>query len=323
MKPQTRFKKGHSKKIIVVKDSTLREGTDVPCVNFNIHQKLKIATLLNQAQVPEMEIVAPGKVSMDLKFARRLKEQRLAIKTSGLVFAHSPRWREEIKEAARLLDRFDLLMPVSPRRKPYDPDAKINQLLEALDFSLQRLPEVGVGFPHATQVESDFLVEIGMKSVERGARRITVYDTNGISDPFSLHRLIKRLKKKLRVPLFFHGHNDLGMATANSLAAVDAGADGLDATVNGLGDRAGNASLEQIVLNLYLKGLDTGIPLQHLKSLSKAVQRESGVEVSKLAPVVGSFIFHHKSLGHLKSPDLFEAFDPKLVGSSRVVRQPH
>jgi homocitrate synthase NifV len=132
---------------------------------------------------------------------------------------------------------------------------------------------------------------------------------------------VKRLKEKLDIPLFFHGHNDLGLATANSLAAVFAGADGLDVTMNGLGDRAGNASLEQVVLNLHLKGFETGIILKDLKLLSESVEEASGIPVSKLAPVVGKHIFVHKSPGHLESPDLFEAFDPQLVGSKRELNK--
>jgi methanogen homocitrate synthase len=107
------------------------------------------------------------------------------------------------------------------------------------------------------------------------------------------------------------------MATANSLAAVYAGAEGLDVTMNGLGDRAGNASLEQVVLSLHLKGFETGIILKDLKSLSESVEKASGLRVSELAPVVGKNIFVHKSSGHLDSPDLFEAFNPQLVGSKR------
>lgn len=301
----------------MIKDSTLREGEDVFGVNFKINQKLKIARLLSQAQVPEIEVVAPAKVSKDLKFARRLKEERLTIRTSGLVYAYSPRYQEEIEEISRHLDRCDLLMPVSPKRKPYDRNTKINHLLKALTFSLQHLPEVGVGFPHSTQVKNDFLMEMGLESVKKGANRVTIYDTNGISDPFAVYSLIKQLKKVLRIPLFFHGHNDLGLATANSLAAVYAGTDGLDVTINGVGDRAGNASLEQVVLCLYLKGFKTNVILQDLRRLSQMVEKESGVRVSKLAPVVGKHIFVHKSPGHLESPDLFEAFDPRLVGFKR------
>lgn len=301
----------------IIRDSTLREGEDVVGVNFPLEKKLKIAQYLDKAQVPEIEVVAPGKVFEDLEFVKRLKEKQLQIRTSGLVYAYNPRCQEEIEEMSRSLDRFDLLMPVSPKRKPYDRNGKIKHLLKALAFSLQYLPDVGVGFPHSTQTEITFLLEIGLESVKKGAKRVTLYDTNGIFDPFTVYDLIKQLKKGLRVPLFFHGHNDLGLATANSLAAVYAGADGLDVTINGLGDRAGNASLEQVVLNLYVKGFDTGIVLRDLKKLSKTIEEESGIKVSKLAPVVGKKIFIHKSPSHLENPELFEAFDPELVGSKR------
>jgi homocitrate synthase NifV len=311
------IRKSKADKKTIIRDSTLREGEDVVGVNFPLEKKLKIAQYLDKAQVPEIEVVAPGKVFKDLEFVKRLKEDGLQIITSGLVYAYNPRCREEIEEMSRSLDRFDLLMPVSPKRKPYDRNGKIKHLLKALAFSLQYLPDVGVGFPHSTQTEITFLLEISLESMKRGAKRITIYDTNGIFDPFTVYDLIKQLKKGLRVPLFFHGHNDLGLATANSLAAVYAGASGLDVTVNGLGDRAGNASLEQVVLNLYIKGLDTGIVLRDLRKLSKTIEEESGIKVFKLAPVVGEKIFIHKSPSHLENPELFEAFDPELVGSKR------
>jgi len=301
----------------IVRDSTLREGEDVLGVNFSLAKKFKIAKLLDQAQIPELEVVAPGKVFKDLEFAKRLNEEGLRIRTSGLVYAYNPRCQEEIVELSRYLNRFDLLMPVSIKRKPYDRNAKINHLLKTLTFSLQHLPDVGVGFPHSTQSDIDFLLEISLESVKRGAKRITVYDTNGSSDPFSIYDLVKQVKRGINVPVFFHGHNDLGMATANSLAAVYAGANGLDVTINGFGDRAGNASLEQVVLNLYIRGFDTGIVLRDLKKLSKTVEEESGIKVSKLAPVVGEKIFIHKSPGHLENPELFEAFDPELISSKR------
>ena len=306
---------------ITIKDSTLREGLDVPDVNLTIEQKLKIVRLLDQAKVSEIEVVAPGKVFEDLKFVKRLKEENLSIRTSGLIYVDNPQSRLEIEEASRYLNRFDLLMPVSPKRKPYDKNVKIRQLLEGLTFSLDHLTEVGVGFPHSTQTEINFLMQIAGESINSGTKRITIYDTNGNSDPFEIYGLVKRLKKDLDIPLFFHGHNDLGLATANSLAAVYAGVDGLDVTINGLGDRAGNASLEQVASNLHLKGFDTGIPLQNLRPLSKVVEEESGLRVSKLAPVVGDYIFIHKSPGHLECPELFEAFDPQLIGSKRELNK--
>ncbi|HJX34323.1 MAG TPA: LeuA family protein, partial [Desulfatiglandales bacterium] len=284
-----------SRKKVIIKDSTLREGLDTPTVSFTMKQRLKIAFLLNKAKVQEIELAAPGNFLKDLEFARALKDQRLKIRTSGLIYAHSPLLREEIREGGNCLDRFDILMPVSLKRRPYDKKSKIKLLLDALDYSLSHHADVGVGFPHSTQVDARFLAEIGKKAVKNGAKRITVYDTSGRSDPFEIHALIKRLKKGLDVPLFFHGHNDLGLATANSISAVYAGADGLDLTVNGLGDRAGNASLEQVALGLHLKGLNTGIILKNLKLMSETLAEMSNIPLSKLAPVVGDFVFFHKS----------------------------
>jgi len=305
------------RKKIIVRDSTLREGLDTPSVNFSLEQKLMIARLLDKAGIPEIEIAAPGNFLDDLEFAQALAKERLNVKPSGLIYAYNPSCREEIRMASGLLRRFDILMPLSPRRKPYDYGTKTKLLLETLEYALSRNTHIGVGFPHATQVESDILLEIGKKAANKGAERITVYDTNGSSDPFYIHDLIRNLIKDLDVPVFFHGHNDLGLAAANSLAAVYAGAEGLDLTVNGLGDRAGNSSLEQVAVALYLKGFETGISLKDLMLLSKTVEIESGIPMSKLAPVAGEFVFSHKSPSHIEYPELFEAFDPGLIGNDR------
>jgi homocitrate synthase NifV len=306
-----------SSKEIIIKDSTLREGLDVPNVSFSPEQKLKIAKLLDKANVPEIEVVAPSRVLEDLEFVKRLREEGLKLRTSGLIYSYDPGCREEIEEASRYLNRFDLLMPVSFRRKPQDRDAKMKLLLDSLAYSLNYHSEVGAGFPHSIQTEFEFLLEISKEAANVGANRITIYDTNGGSDPFTVYELIKQLKKVLEVSIFFHGHNDLGLATANSLAAVFAGADGLDVTVNGLGDRAGNASLEQVVLSLHLKGFNTRVEIGDLRLLSRSVEEESGVSLSKLTPIVGEYIFSHKSPSHLENPGLFEAFDPEIVNSYR------
>lgn len=309
----------NSSKRVTLKDSTLREGLDTPGVSFSAEQKLTIAKALDQAGVPEIEIVAPSRVMQDVQFASILKAENLRVKTSGLVYAYHPRWQTDVEAAAASLDRFDILMPVSPKRKPFGRNEKVALLAEVLDFTAAVHPDVGVGFPHSTQVEVEFLVEIAGLAVEKGAKRITIYDTNGGSDPFAVRDLIGRLRKTLSVFLLFHGHNDLGLAVANSLAAVYAGADGLDVTVNGLGDRAGNASLEQVAMALHVKGFQTGIALENLTRLSKTVEEESGVEVSKLAPVVGEYVLSHISASHLEVPEQFEAFDPQLIGGQRKV----
>lgn len=306
-------------KSVVIRDSTLREGLDTPGVAFSLEQKVKIARLLDRANVPEIEIAAPSNVLGDLELAEKLNDEGLQIKTSGLIYSYNPRCREEIEEASKSLDRIDILIPVTPKRKPYDSKDKRTLFVEVLQHALRFHSDVGVGFPHSSVVEPEFLLEIGHDAVHNGAERITVYDTNGSSDPFEVYDLIKGLRKELSVSLFFHGHNDLGLASANALSAIHAGADGLDVTINGLGDRAGNASLEQVVLGLHLKGIETGVILKDLPGLSKTVEEASGIDVSKLAPVVGKYVFSHKSPSHLENPESFEAFDPRLVGCDRLL----
>ena len=304
-------------KSVVIRDSTLREGLDTPGVAFSLEQKVKIARLLDKANVPEIEIAAPSNVLGDLELAKKLDDEGLQIKTSGLIYSYNPRSREEIKEASKSLDRIDILMPLSPKRKPHDSKEKRMLLAKVLEDALRFHSDVGAGFPHSSVVEPEFLLEIGHDAVQHGAGRITIYDTNGSSDPFEVYDPIKGLKKELSVSLFFHGHNDLGLASANALSAIHAGADGLDVTINGLGDRAGNASLEQVVLALHLRGIETGVVLKDVPRMSKIVEEASGIDLSKLAPVVGEYVFCHESPSHLENPELFEAFDPKLIGSHR------
>jgi isopropylmalate/homocitrate/citramalate synthase len=304
---------------IVLKDVSLREGSDVPNVNYSSEQKLKIVKLLDKANTPEIEIVAPSAVSKDLEFVKGLKEENLRIKTSGLIYSYRSSCQDEIEEAVGNLDRYDLLMPVSPKRKPFSTRAKVDILMDTLVYSLRYCSDVGVGFPHSMQTEVEFLLEIAKESAKNGAKRVTIYDTNGGANPFVVYDLVKEIKKNTEIPLFFHGHNDLGLATANSLAAVYAGADGLDVSINGMGDRAGNASFEQLVLCLHLNGFDAGIVLQDLRFLSKTIEEESDVNTSALAPIIGKYAFCHKSPSHLENPELFEAFDPKLIGADRML----
>ena len=305
------------RRAIELRDSTLREGLDTPGVRFSEAQAVRIARTLAAAGVREAEVVAPARVAEGLVLARRLRSEGIPVRTSGLVYATRPRAAAEAEAAAAAVGRFDLLMPLSPRRPPASPAAKVTTLLDVLARVPRGRRTVGVGFPHATQAAPAFVREIALAAVQAGAARITIYDTNGSADPFAVRALLADLGRRLAVPIFFHGHNDLGLATANALGAVAGGARGLDVTVNGLGDRAGNASLEQVVMALGLRGWSTGVDPAALRALSRLVAELSGVPVPKLAPVVGDFVFAHRSPGHLPVPSEFEAFSPEMVGALR------
>jgi isopropylmalate/homocitrate/citramalate synthase len=307
---------------VIIRDTTLREGLDTPRVAFSAEEKYRIVQALLEAAVPEIEMVAPSCVFDDLEMVKRVKDEGLGIRTSGLIYAYGPGCEEEVEAASKCLDRLDLLMPVSFERKPYERDEKRRRLFHLLEMATDLQGDVGVGFPHSTQTELDFLAEISQESVKCGASRVTLYDTNGCADPFQVYELIRALRKKIDGKIFFHGHNDLGLAVANSLSAVKGGADGLDTTINGLGDRAGNASFEQVVMALHLRNIHTQVKLSQVVMLSKIVEEISGVLVSKLAPVIGEYAFCHKSPSHLEKPDLFEAFDPETIRRYRELSEP-
>ncbi len=300
---------------ILLKDVTLREGLDTPGVAFDRRARARIAATLEAAGIREAEVVAPSRVAGDVELARSLPKRSLLL--TGLVYASGPHAAEEVRTCAGVLDRVDLLMPLSPRRAPFSARQK-RELLVAVLRATGGLPlEVGAGFPHAFAADPAGLIAIARSAVDAGARRITLYDTNGSAEPFGVYDRVARLAKMLPVPVFFHGHDDLGLATANAWAAVRAGAVGLDVTVNGLGDRAGNASLEQVATLLHVRGVATGLRLSALPALSRLVARASRVPVSPLAPVVGAYVFAHRSPAHLPVPAEFEAFDPVLLGARR------
>ena len=302
---------------VVLKDATMREGVDVPGVALDPDQKKALLARLADAQVPEAELVAPGHFDRDLSALAAAGAPELPIRSSGLVYGNGTGWREQIGKAKGVLDRIDILVPLSDLRPPADRGEKARLMREALRVANGEFGDAGAGFPHATQVERRFVLAMCAEAAHAGAKRITLYDTNGSSDPWAVEDLVKSVRGVTGIAICFHAHNDLGMATANAVAAVRGGATCLDVTVNGLGDRAGNASLEQVALALHVTGVRHGLRLAALRDLSRAVEAMTRIPVSKLAPIVGEFAFRHKSPSHLEAPALFEAFDPALVGVLR------
>ena len=260
-------------------------------------------------------------MAKDLERARSLPRGTICL--SGLVYATTAGVEDEVARCAEVLDCVDLLMPLSSHRPPAAPAAKIRQLTSALRRAARAGIELGAGFPHAFTADRHLLLAIARAAADAGARRLTLYDTSGAAEPFALHDLVAAVVEDIALPIFFHGHDDLGLATANAWAAARAGASGLDVTVNGLGDRAGNVSLEQAAMLLRAHGTPAALRLEALRPLARLVARESGIPVSPLAPIVGAYAFAHRSPAHLPRPREFEAFDPALIGATRrVVKAP-
>jgi len=201
----------------------------------------------------------------------------------------------------------------------------MEQLKEALGFAKENGLYVSVGGEDAGRAAPSFLVELLRLSRSMGADRFRFCDTLGILDPFDMYEKISMLRRAVPdLDLEVHTHNDLGMATANALAGIRAGARFVNTTVNGLGERAGNAALEEVVMALKVaRGVDTGIDTQRFRDLSRLVGKASRRPVPPWKAVVGERVFAHESGIHadgvIKNPKNYEGFDPAEVGLRRYL----
>jgi homocitrate synthase NifV len=196
------------------------------------------------------------------------------------------------------------------------------QLEKALDFAKRHDLYVSIGAEDASRADLDFLVELMETARRLGADRFRFCDTLGILDPFSTYDKVAYLFSRVDLDLEGHTHNDLGMATANAIAGIRAGARFVNTTVNGLGERAGNAALEEVVMALkHACGLDLKMDTSRFVELSKLVGEASCRPVPDWKAVVGDKVFSHESGLHadgvIKFPGNYEGYDPAEVGLTR------
>ncbi len=307
---------------IKVVDSTLREGEQAAYVYFSLEQKLKIVQLLTELNVDEIELgVCVGNPDIDklISMARGITSSRLAL------------WcrlrRGDIEEGLVLNpDVLSVSIPVSDLHIYKKLRKTPEELLSLVESELTWLRAntdayISVGLEDATRARPDFLLKVSKLIEDCGADRIRLADTLGILDPVTAFNLITALKKELSMDIGVHTHNDFGMASANAISAVMAGADYVDVTVCGLGERAGNAALEQVMAFAVKRGDVTRYNLKILKKLCHFVAEAACYPVSPKQPVIGDEIFTCESGIHidgiLKSADTYEPFLPDEFGHSR------
>jgi len=308
---------------IIIDDTTLRDGEQTAGVVFSLAERKRIARMLDEIGVGELECGIPAMGRDEQRAVRALVDLGLSARLITWNRAVPADIQASLDCGVRAVDISISVSDIHIRHKlGKDRSWVREQLKTALGFAKAHDLYVSVGGEDASRAELDFMVELMDIARDMGADRFRFCDTLGLLDPFSLFEMVKYLVDRVDLPLEVHTHNDLGMATANAVAGFRAGATFVNTTVNGLGERAGNAALEEVVMALkHACGIDTGIDTRRLVEVSNLVGRASRRPVPEWKAVVGERVFSHESGLHadgvLKNPLNYEGFDPAEVGLTR------
>jgi 2-isopropylmalate synthase len=318
---------------VIVFDTTLRDGEQAPGAAMNQAQKLLVARALAKLGVDVMEVGFPVASPGDFQAVEAIARQV----DGPVICALARAARADIDAVVKALApatrrRVHLFLATSPIHRQHklkmSPEEVVRLAVGSIEYARARCEDVEFSPEDASRTEPDFLVEVVERAIEAGATTINIPDTVGYAMPSQFGELISHLRAHVRgiekVVLSVHCHDDLGLAVANSLSALQAGARQVECTVNGIGERAGNCSLEEVVMAIRTRrdylGLDTGIRTQNLCAASKVVASATGFQVARNKAVVGLNAFAHESgihqHGMLQHQTTYEVMNPEDVGWS-------
>jgi homocitrate synthase NifV len=306
-------------------DTTLRDGEQTAGVIFSQEEKVHIAKLLDEIGVEQIEVGTPIMDAAEAKAIQTIVKAGLKASILG--------WNRAIiadvkASVACGVDAVEISCPISDAHimgKLHSTRGKVLEDMEkTVEYAISQGCYVSVGAEDASRSQPAFLLQYAQTAKRAGAHRLRYCDTVGILGPMEVFTQIQQLRQQVDLPIEIHCHNDFGMATANTFAALQAGATFLGATILGLGERAGNAALEEIILGLkQVYGHPIPYTLGKLKETCHYVAQAAGQVISPAKPIVGANIFTHESGIHvhgvLKDSALYEAFDPALIGLERRI----
>ncbi|MDR3139752.1 MAG: 2-isopropylmalate synthase [Treponema sp.] len=319
---------------ITIFDTTLRDGEQAPGCSMNLQEKLEVAKRLEKLGVDVMEagfpISSPGDLESVKAIAGIVKDCTVAGLCRSLE-KDIDAGREALARAAR--PRIHVFLATSPIHMEYklkmNPDQVVERVISAVKYAKKFCSDVEFSAEDASRSDPDFVCRVFGEAIKAGATTVNIPDTVGYAMPGEFGRLVGYIREHTPggegAKFSVHVHNDLGLAVANSLAAIEHGADQIECTINGIGERAGNASLEEIVMALrvrrdYLKA-DTRIDTTQIYGTSRLVSQVTGVKVQPNKAIVGDNAFAHEAGIHqhgvLVNRATYEIMTPESVGISK------
>ena len=310
---------------IKIVDTTLRDGEQTAGVVFANNEKITIAQMLNDLGVDQLEVGIPAMGGDEKDAIRRICKRNL----KSSIMAWNRAVIGDIEQSIDCgVDAVAISISVSDihirNKLKTSREWVIENMVKSVEYAKKNGLYVSINGEDASRADDDFLIQFIEAGKRAGADRFRFCDTVGVMDPFTIKNKIEKIHKATNFDIEMHTHNDFGMATANAIAGAIGGANHIGVTVNGLGERAGNAALEEVLMALkhvFKYGMD--IDTKKFKELSEYVSNASGRELPAWKAIVGSNMFKHESGIHadgaLKDPKNYEAFEPEEVGLQRQI----